>query len=217
MSWSTAVAELRTQLNDGPTDKLRFRKKVLGEQDGSNKIFKTLEFRRVTDLSTPATIFGVFVNNVLASVTSDFKDHGQFALNTAPVTDDLVEATYYAQYFLDAELSTFLSIASRWLLSNADFTKTTDGLQPCVLKYAEGEAYSKLAGRFIEHLSGTYRMEDLPDSNQKSMIADLEALAKAKKEEAIKDYEMFYTRQGRSLQPLFAVTGGKVRDVVPKK
>ena len=61
MQWSTSVADLRAWLNDGPTDKLVSRKRCLGRIDGSNKIFKTFEFRRVTDFTTATSPFGVYV------------------------------------------------------------------------------------------------------------------------------------------------------------
>lgn len=83
MSWSTALADLRTQLSDGATDKLRYRKPLIGKVDGNNTLFKTLEFRRLTDFTGPDDRFGVYLNGQQAAsgaVSVDFQDTGEFEL-----------------------------------------------------------------------------------------------------------------------------------------
>jgi len=219
MPWTTAKVELRELLNDNNNDKLRFRKRVIGTCNGSNVIFKTLEFRRLTNFITPTAPFGVFISDAAtaATVTADFPEIGSFQLATAPANGDFVEATYYVQFFLDAELDTYLTSACRWIQSSDDFTKIPPGLQPAALKYGAADAYEKLASKFQEHLSDTYRTEDAPDEKKTSLVSEYRTLALKYREESAKLRAQFYTRQDQALQPLFANNLGAVPDVPPRR
>lgn len=218
MSWTTSLTELRELVSDGPTDKLRSRKRCVGVVDGTNKVFKTFEFRRVTDFTTAALPFGVFVSDANTASTVDIDDlaTGIFTLHTAPTGRAFIEATYYTQYFIDAELTAFITHASRWLISSDDFTQITSGLQPSALKYAASEAYQKLSDKFQDTLSDTYRLEDMPDEKKTAMIQYYQHRAEYFKKAATEARDEFYTRQGQSLQPLFGNNAGAVRDIPPR-
>lgn len=217
MAWTTAVAELRTFLSDGDTDKLRYRKRVINSPNGTITEFKTFEFRRISNFTTAAAPIGVYVNGVAVTVDADFPDTGVFDLTTAPPADgDVIEATYYIQWFLDAELSTFLVKASQWLLQGADFTMIGDGLQPAVMSYAAHVGYQKLAVRWAEHMSETYRTEDAPDKERMKLMDQYAKMAETLLKEATKLRDSYYTRSGQSLAPLHTSIPGRVREVVPK-
>lgn len=218
MSWTTSLAELRELLSDGPTDKLRSRKRCVGVVDGVNKIFKTFEFRRVSDFTTGGFPVGVFVSdsNTASTVDTDDLTSGTFIIHTAPALNTFVEATYYLQYFLDTELQDFLKHSSRWLISSDDYSQVTSGLQPSALKYAASEAYQKLAVKFVERMSDVYRLEDAPDEKKADMVSTFQKLAEYYKKSATEARDEFYTRQGQALQPLFASNLGAVRDVPPR-
>lgn len=208
MPWTTANQELRQLLRDGPTDRLRFRKRVFGEINGTNKLFKTFEFRRVTDLTTATLPLGVYINGVQgASVASDYPDVGAFELTTAPVDGDIVEASYYVQFFTDAEIDQFLNNGAKWL----GFAQSSDvppDLNPSCLDYAQGDAYSALALKFIERTSETYQLEDMPQADRISASDAYKKMASEYYASATKKRDEKYTRQGQSLQPLFGVVRG---------
>ena len=220
MAWTTAISDLRTKLSDGPTDKLRAYKRVFGQIDGVNTVFKTFEFRRVSNFAGYAPPFGVYLNGILlgaGAVSSDTPENGFFILTSAPAAGDVVEATYYVQYFLDTELDTFLRLGYEWLGFGTVYTDCPSGLQPAVLHYALAESYAKLASRFSEHMSETYRLEDMPDVRRQALIAEWKEAGATARDMAHKLRNEYYTRQGQHLSPLFGTSIGRVRDVAPSR
>lgn len=220
MSWGTAVADMRLKLSDGPQDKLRAYKRVFGQIDGTNRVFKTFEFRRVTDFTTATAPLGVYKNQVrltAADISSDDLTTGYLTLAVAPQSTDVIEATYYLQFFYDAELTGFLRLSANWLGLGDDPTVIGEGLRPAALQYACGEAYQKLAMRFAEHLSETYRLEDAPDAERFRLVDEYKRMAEDCRKEAQNLRDQFYTRQGQSLQPLFGTNLGRVRNVEPSR
>ena len=220
MSWSTALADLRIKLSDNSNDKLRAFKRVFGQVDGTNKRFKTFEFRRVTDFTTASAPLGIYINQVLqttAAISSDDISSGYFILASAPAVDSVVEATYYIQFFLDTELQTFLRFSSNWLGLGDDYTQVPTGLVPSALHYALGESYGKLAMRFAEHISETYRLEDAPHEDRFKIVDEYKQLAKMARDEAEHFRDEYYKRQGQHLAPLYGLNLGAVREVAPNK
>lgn len=220
MSWTTSNDELRKMLSDGPTDRLRAFKKVFGQIDGSNKIFKTFEFRRVTDFTTAASPLGVYINGVLqsnASFSSDDIATGYFNFVTAPAAGSIIEATYYIQWFNDSELTQFISDATRWLGFGTDPNAVSLGLQPSALKYAGYVAYEKLALKWVEKLSETYRLEDAPDAERFKSVDTYRNISQQFLKDAHQLRDDFYTRQGQSLSPLFGILSGTAKDIVPRR
>lgn len=220
MSWATAVSDLRLKLSDTPLDKLRAFKRVFGQIDGTNKVFKTFEYRRVTDFTSAAAPLGVYINQVrinAAQIASDDLQTGFFTLAVAPAPGDVVECTYYTQFFFDSNLQDFLRLGTQWLGLGTDYNQVPEGLQPAALQYASAEAYQKLAMRFAEHLSETYRLEDAPDAERFKLVDEYKRMSEDCRNAATVLRDQYYTRQGQSLQPLFAVNRGKVRDVAPPR
>lgn len=216
MAWLTAVSDLRTLLSDGPTDRYSSRKRCFGEVNGTNLIFKTFEFRRVTDFTTASFPQGVYIDGTVvpaSGVASDFTPTGEFVLTVGyvPQDGDIVEASYYSQWFIDSELSEFLTTASNWLSSQTDFSLTPNGLWPCALKYGAAEAYLKMAIRWRTFLSEGYRVEDEPKKPGVGPADEYVKMAEMFRKEATQARDEFYTRQGRNLQPLFGSVLGNVR------
>jgi len=223
MSWSIASAreELRTLLSDGPTDRIVYRKKVFGEIGTGNLRFRTFEFRRVTDFTTAVAPLGVWKNGSLlsaVSISADFPDTGDFVLaNTVVLADgDILEASYYVQWFIDSEVDEFMKGSTQWLGMGPDPTNIPDGLQPSALKYGAAEAYQKLAIRWTLHTSETFRLEDSPDGVQVNNAQKFTDMAKYFRSEALKLRDEYWTRQGQYLQPLFHSNVGRVRDIPPR-
>jgi hypothetical protein len=219
VSWTTSTDDLRKLLSDGPTDKYFYRKKVFGDINGTNKNFKTFEFRRVTNFVTEpgGTFLGVYVNSTKVTATADDYATGEFTLTTAPVDGSRVEATYYAQWFLDSELDEFLTTGSQWLGRGSTVSNIEDGLQPAVLKYASGEAYQKLSLRWVQHMSETYRLEDAVDPKTNQIVDPYDKASIAFKKEAEVLRDDFYKRQGQYLSPLNKSLAGRVREIAPKR
>lgn len=218
MSWSTALDEIRDLLSDGATDKLRARKRCIGPCNGANTVFKTFEFRRISDFTSPSFPLGVFITDAASPSTAALDDPstGTFTLSSPPGPNDFVEATYYIQYFIDDELNKFLINASRWLTSSDDFTQVPPGLQPSALKYAASDAYQKLSIRWMDHMSETYRLEDKPDEKNSPIVDSFQKKAEYFKKSATEARDEYYTRQGQSLSPNFISIAGSVRDIPPR-
>jgi hypothetical protein len=208
---------MRILLSDGDTDKLRHRKRCLGDINGENLVFKTFEPRRVQSFEDSEEPVGVYVDGVLASVSADNIEIGEFTLSAAPEDGSVVEATYYYRWFNDAEIQSFLVTASKWLGQGATYANLADGLQPAACHYAASKAYQKLAIKWAEHLSSTFRLADGPDPESRKVQDPYGELAKSflKQAETLRDD--FYKRQGQSLAPLFGRVLGGVRDVPPNR
>jgi hypothetical protein len=221
VSWTTAINDLRIQLSDGSEDKLRFWKKVFGELNGTNTRFKTFEFRRITDFSSSALAptLGVYLNRVRlapSAISVDIPSVGSFDLAAAPVDGDVLEASYYLQWFTDGELDNFLIMASDWLGVGSDYTQVSPGLKSAALRYALYQAYAKLSLRWAEHIADVYRLQDNPDESNFKTIDAYNKQAQMYYKEAKDARDDFYKRSGRALQPLFGTKRGNVQDPTPK-
>lgn len=224
MPWilpADARSDLRALLSDGPTDKLRYRKRMIGDVNGVNLRFKSFEFRRVTDFFTESSLsLGVFVNGVRQTegvqVTADFPEIGEVILSTAPSNTSRVEGTFYIQWFKDSELDVFLKNATQWLSMGEDVTKVEAGLQPASLYYAAQEAMHKMAVRWAERLSETYKMED-QIQGATTPVDDFRRLAKDYRDKSEALRKNFYLRNDQAEAPLFGVAAGRVCSVVPKR
>lgn len=218
MTWTTADADLRRLLSDGATDRLRFKKKVIGVQDSSNKFFKTFEYRRITNLKTTTDPnLGVFVNNVKVTLESDDLTTGIFKLSAAPTNTASVYASYYYNWFLDAEITAFLVAASNFLGFGGTYSTVSGGLQNAALKYAQHDAYQKLALRFAESLSSVYKLEDVPDEKLNDIVRAYKMMSDNLLKEAIQLRDDYYTRQGQAQAPRFATLSGSVTRVEPNR
>lgn len=220
MTWTTvaqAVSDLRAQLSDGPTDKLSFQKAVIGLCNGDNTVFKTFDIRRLSSFVTITDIANVYVNDDIATVVSEDLESGMFTLSDAPSEGDRVTATYYHQWFNDAQLTTFLTRACEWLQSSDIIINTPVGLIPCVLDKACAIANRELVVRYARLYSSQYRMEDLPKEDLKQTQDQYKNLADMYDKTAEAGRTSFYTRQDRNKQPLFGTVIGHVRDVKPNR
>jgi hypothetical protein len=217
-NWDSAVSDLRQQLSDGPTDKYCWRKPVFPNPNGKNVTFKTFDYRRATDFRQAVSPLGVYINGNLlptSAIVLDGIDTGDFTLAVPPQDGDTIETTYYDQWFIDDELTTFLTSASNWLTLGADFTSIPGGLQPSAKAYATSEAYKKLAIKYSQRTSETYRVEDAMDPKTQQAIGSFQSMATAFRKEAKDLRDEYYTRSGQSLQPLNVSIAGRVKSTTP--
>lgn len=227
MSWaSTAVAitALRTLIKDNPTDKLCSNKAVIAPAiDGVNRVFKTFEYRRVTNFTTASAFpLGVYKNGApLAptAITQDDTDSGNFqvAVSVVPNNRDTIRATYYYQWFTDPELQSFLENASTWLGLGTTYINLPDGLNSSALRFAAQESYLAAAMKYSTRASEVYKLEDAPSEDILKAMTAFQDMADHFMETAKALRDDYYTRQGQSLAPLFGFALGGVVDPTPRR
>lgn len=215
--WTTSTADLRTYLSDGPTDKSARRKALFGRKDGSNRVFYSFEFRRVTDFTSAVAPLGVYVANSLVSVSSDDVATGTVTLTAAPTNTQVVEATYYYQWFTDAELAGFVQNALLWMGFGTDPTTLAGPMIPAALEYASKDAYIKMAQRWRERASSAFQMEDAPRKEALDVATGFESLADKAFKRADQLLSNFWSRQHQAEQPYFNTAYGAVRPVTPRR
>lgn len=172
MPWdvSSAIANLRSLLGDAETDKFEFKTLVAPQPDGLATRFFATQTRLV-----PGSL-EVYHNGVQVN-PSGTVDHvkGTFAyapLGVAP--SGQLEASFYYQWFTDAELVRFLDQGSQMLAQQATQTQTfvdllavyladdtlTEiaidiALQPTLLQFAAFAAYSRKAAEWADALTAS--------------------------------------------------------------
>lgn len=224
MAWpdaATAQLALRNILFDGPYDKRANQKKVLGAVDGVNSTFTTFEYRRTVGFDVATGVTAVFKNNVNinAYVASDDTASGIFTLSASgiPSNRDVLTATYYYQWFTDAELDVFLQNASSWLGLGTTYINIPDGLNVACLRFAAQEAYELAASKYSTRISEVFQLQDAPSEDILKSVDAFRSMADgflAKAETMRDDY---YKRQGQSLAPNFAFSLGQVTDPTPRR
>jgi hypothetical protein len=227
MAWSdspTAILALRNILFDGPTHKFASRKKVLGDIDGTNVVFKTFEYRRVTNFTTATGTTGVFLNSLQltpAQVTSDDTASGTFQIDPSvtpiPTNRDALTASYYYQWFADEELDQFLQNASSWLGQSTNYLTFPDGLNAAALRFAAQEAYEAAAMKYSVRVSEVYQLEDAPTEQILKSVEAMKDMAASFMEKAETMRDDYWKRQGQYLAPNFGFALGKVRDITPRR
>jgi len=216
-SWSTAVSDVRKIISDGPTDKLLYRKKVIGEINGVNVTFKTFEARRISAFVSPTAPAGVFLNDgTSVTVTTEDMESGEFVVMTAPVDGTSLVATYYYQWFNDNELTEFLTDASEWIGFGSDYTTIGVDLRPAAKEFAAHKAYQKLVSKMAVNLAETYQLYDAPDGKRFDPVQAYMRISKDKYDLALKlRNDVYDGRKGQAKAPRSAVVRGRVRDVPP--
>lgn len=205
-TWTTAVDDLRTKINDKADAKLRAVKPVIGVVDGVNATFKTFENRRTTDFTVSGQApLGVYQDGTLlppSAVSSDDTQTGFFTMAVAPSGRQQVEAAYYYLWFTDLDLTEYLRLSNNWLGFGDDYTVMDPGLRPAALAYAAAECYQQLALRYTQTLSSIYRLEDAPNQDNKVTVEYYTSLTDMFRKEAYRARDDFYQRQGQPLAPL---------------
>jgi|SRR5271166_375333 len=228
-AWPTpaaAIVALRNILYDGPQDKLAAQKKVFGTVDGVNTIFKTFEYRRLTDFTLAQFPLGVFLNGAQidsSEIDQDDTGSGTFIIDISafpaglPQSRTSITASYYYQWFVDAELDQFLQDASNWLGQGSTYINLPGGLGPVALRFAAQEAYEALASKYSVRIAQTYQLEDAPSEDILKSIQAFKEMSEGFLAKAETMRNDFYTRQGQSLAPNFNFQLGRVWDPTPRR
>lgn len=210
MAWTTARDDLRAFLSDGTKNKYRWRKKLLGTVDGTNKTFKTFEKRRFTGTLT------VYVNGTAATVTADDVDTGEVTLTNAPAVNAIVEGSYYAKFFLDDELDRFLLEGAKWL-GYTTAASLPDGLTPACKHYGAQEAYHFLCTFQADTLAEQYRLEDTAGDTWKTVVDFYRKLGEDMRKKAEYLRDEYYKGKGQQHQALSTSLAGAVKEVAPNR
>jgi len=185
MAWTGVDArdQLRRLISDGPTDRRAFQKKIFGAVDGANSAYKAFETRLVS-----GTVV-VYVDGVSVAVAEDDLIAGEFSILPAPIAGATVRASYYWQYFLDAELDQFIEYGALKCglsipVSDTIVTIVTDSLRPPVVHYAASDAFEKMAIRTTLSNLEQYALEDIRVADTENLKAHYMAMAIKMRDEA---------------------------------
>jgi hypothetical protein len=197
-------------------------KKILGVVDGINTIFKTFEYRRVTNFTTATFPLGLYLNGTaipLGNIIQDDLESGTFQLQapSLPSNTSKLTGTYYYKWFDDSELDQFLQNASSWLGYGTSYVNLDDGLNAAALRFAAQEAYEKAAAKYSTRASQVFQLEDAPTEDIMKSIEAFKEMSEGFLEKAETMRDDFYKRQGQPLAPLFGFALGRVTDPTPRR
>lgn len=204
MTWAQPITDLRTLLADGVTDKRVILKQCVGQSNGTNDLFITFEIRRLTTFTgSPTFPLGVYVDGQLQVVTQDDPVSGAFKLSTPPAVNKKVEASYYSQWFTDAQLTQFLVDSGNFMRVGGVFMNVPQNLQHAALKYAASEAYQYLSLYWARQTSEAFRLNDAMEKDRFKLIESYAMMSKKMREEATTLRDDIYERGGQQKQPLW--------------
>lgn len=211
MTWTTAKAELRKLISDDSTDKRTIKKECIGLVNGTNKQFITFDYRRTTDFTAVNPFpLGVFVDGVSVAVTLDDPASGVFELAVAPALNKKVEATYFSQWFLDANLDQYLKDSALFCRA-ADVDTISPQLRHAALKYAAAEAYQFLSLFWARQTSEAFKLNDAMEKDRFALVKSYADMAKTFRSEATVVRDDFYERSGTQKSPSWNFTNRGVR------
>src|SRR5512147_374498 len=141
---ATAASDLRTYLNDNPTDRPIKQKIAIGEVDGYNINYFTFDDRLVAGtLSVTIDFIAAALATPPRTVTLLDPVMGHFTLDPAPAPSQVVRCNYYFQLFLDADITEALNRAMGQVFDTADITTIPIGLGQVVLNFGGYFAFTK--------------------------------------------------------------------------
>lgn len=148
---ASAVSSLRSLLGDGVTDKYEFKTDVFPTPDGVTRRFFVGETRLVPDT---LEVYEASVE-VAVSGTPDYVK-GSFDLAVAPSGNTSLTASFYFQWFTDAELQSFMDTSTNIL----GFTDITDpalvsGIRTVIMHFAAYNAYMRKAAEHADSVVAT--------------------------------------------------------------
>jgi len=210
-SLDEAVADLRVFMNDGPLDRFVPHKRLYGVRDGVNMTFFTFEGRIVNkgaDQVASPSVTVMFNDAPLASsqvTVTDF-NQGLITLATPAPPNTNVDARYFYQRFLDAELQTALETVAGEFGEVNDVTAIADGLRLAVLNFAAHVSYQKLALQWADRVSSKFVLEESPVQNEALNHTNL--FRQSARDFLAQGQQLrtgYYQRHGRRNVPAFGV------------
>ena len=225
MDWLTsdAIAQLRSIIGDGATDKWEFKVNVFPSPDGVTKRFFVGQTRLVEDS------LQVYLAGALTAVSgTPSYATGEFELATAPGADDECQCSFYYQWFLDRELAVFLDDAAQML---SLYTSATSGfvtlvgtpgssvsieigVRPSLLQFAAYNAYMRKAAETADSLSASAPAGYSIDTGKRH--PNWAGLAKAALDAAKMKLEMYLDNPLNSKQALVRTISYRLPNYQPR-
>ncbi len=186
---SSAIANLRSLLGDGPSDKFEFKADVFPTPDGVTKKFFVGQTRVVPDTLSVYVDGNAAVSGAPSGVVDIDFEKGTFDLGTAPSGSVQVQASFNYQWFTDEELASFL-LASANLLNfeSIDADGLPIGVRGAALDFAAYYAYMRKAAEFADSLKAEAAGYTADQSKSGPNWRDLAKLAYEKARDKLKLY-----------------------------
>ena len=188
---SSAISSLRSLLGDNATDKFEFKVDVFPTPDGVTTRFFVGQTRLVEGT------LQAYINRLLAvtgvgtsGVVDIAYEKGSFDLGTAPSGHMNVQASFYYQWFTDAELTSFLTAAANIL--NVEFITDPSlaiGVRGAALDFACYYAYMKKAAEYADSLTAQAAGYQFDQSKSHPNWRELAKTALAAAKEKLKLFE----------------------------
>lgn len=214
MSYQNAILELRQIIADTASNKRTSGKRLIGNVDGVNKVFTTYDKRIV------ATTLQVFEGDTQLNKGFSLDDAiaGQISFTNAPAVQTVLTATYYWQWWLDAEVINFLNkgaetcgivdpnanVAPPLKPSDQAYLLVPGGLKAAVLKIAASYAFDAIAAyMFARRHSSEYLVEQdgNDDEGYSKLIDSCNKMSASNLKNGMLLRDDFYKSQGRQYKP----------------
>lgn len=224
MAWATALADLRSFINDSGNENLVKEQAVFGPTNGQNRAFFTFHDRLVAPAgiqsASDVTRLRIYFDaqEIAASgvnVTDTVR--GQFEVTQVPSGNE-VRASYYFQQNLDAELNQYLRFAAQQV-SATTIDQVSEGLQLAALHYAAAQAYSRLSVRWHQRKSEQFLLQDQPqrqEAEQRIMFYREESARLMKAAQELRR-EFYEYRQDRGRAPAFKILSRVPNPYTPRR
>jgi len=225
MSYTTALLELRQMIADTQYNKRSTKKKLVGDVDGSNKLFYSYDKRILGDT------LDVFVDN--EKVCYDLNDaiSGEIQLKNAPEASQSVTASYYWTWWTDDELTNFLNKGAQMcgqISPEAESDPANDqsyllippGLRNGALNFAASLADTALVQYLVarKHSQEFALEQDGGDDEGYSKFLDsLSKAASTFMKTGMTMRDDFYKAQGRQYSPAFGIKVVATRQYGPRR
>lgn len=223
-----AISAARGECDDAVDGKIIFSySPLLGNQDGTNKIFQIPQPRIV------GSFLQVFKNGVALTTPTDFTltdaKKGIITFVTAPAITDEITVTFTYTWFDDLEFDHHLNRAANELGFDAYYTQAAtvagsetvaliddfpNGLKGAIILLAAARACQALADRFAVKYDVSAGDQDFSPSQ---MAEKYETLAEKLYDRGIKARDAFYQGQGRQYRPAIGTTGFVLPNWTPKR
>lgn len=202
---SSARASLRSLLGDGPADHYEFRSAAYPPPDNVTKRFFAGQ-PRLVDGS-----LAVYVGSAAVSPSGVDWAKGEFVLNDAPSASVEVHASFYYQWFTDAELDAFI-VTAAGLLNYDGITTVVIGLRGAVLDYA---CYYAAMRKAAEYADAPVASAQGYEANQARPSPNWRLLAKEYWESATAKIKLFVDNPAANAGPAMAWVSYKLARVQP--
>lgn len=219
--YPNAITELRQLIADTQYNKRTTKKALIGDVNGTNDLFYTYDKRIIAGQGAIAQTLVVYVDDVENDNWSlNDPIGGEIQMTTPPTTGQKLTATYYWNWWTDAELINFLNKAAESIgitdpnAINSTPTKNADqayqaipgGLKRAALLMATSLAFNGIAAyMFARRHSSEFLMEQdgNDDEGYSKLIDSCNKMSAQYEKSAYTARDDFYKAQGRQLFPTF--------------